>query len=157
MTTARTTKQSPKHSSLFARCTAPFVSKQSSFVEQEIRFKEPYRQHSPGDIVKGVVHVNFPKALRITHLVLRLHGFVKVISRAQLPGEEIKYDEKFLAAGGGRGRRGMEYYGDGFAKLFEEDNVLCGEGRVLGKYEFHFEMILPSKGLPTSINVSAIP
>ncbi|KAL2040227.1 hypothetical protein N7G274_007130 [Stereocaulon virgatum] len=152
MTTARTTRKSTKHPSLFARCTAPFASKQSSFVEQEIRFEEPYRQHSPGEIVKGVVHVNFPKALRITHLVLRLHGFVKVISRAKLPGEEIKYDEKFLAAGGGRGRRGMEYYGDGFAKLFEEDNVLCGEGRVLGKYEFHFEMILPSRGLPTSIN-----
>ena len=154
MTATQTIKKRTKSSSLIAKCTAPFTSKQSSHVEQEILLDEPYRQFFPGDIVKGAVHLNFPKAIRITHLVLRLHAFVKVISRAKLPGEEIRYDEKFLTAGRGRGRRGMEYYGDGFAKLFEEENVLCGEGRVERKYEFHFEMVLPSRGLPSSINVS---
>ena len=154
MTTAQTNKKRINSSSIIAKCTAPFLSKQSNHVEQDIRLQEPFKQYYPGDIVKGAVHLSFAKPLRITHLVLRLHGFVKVISRAKLPGEEIRYDEKFLAVGRGKGRRGTEYFGDGFAQLFEEENVLCGEGRVLGQYEFHFEMVLPSRGLPSSIDVS---
>ena len=154
MTTAQTNKKSINSSSIIAKCIAPFLSKQSNHVEQDIRLQEPFKQYYPGDIVKGAVHLNFAKPLRITHLVLRLHGFVKVISRAKLPGEEIRYDEKFLAVGRGKGRRGTEYFGDGFAQLFEEENVLCGEGRVHGPYEFHFEMVLPSRGLPSSIDVS---
>lgn len=154
MTTAQTNKKRINSSSIIAKCTAPFSSKQSNQVEQDIRLHDPFRQYCPGDIVKGAVHLSFAKPLRITHLVLRLHGFVKVISRAKLPGEEIKYDEKLFAVGRGKGRRGTEYFGDGFAQLFEEENVLCGEGRVLGQYEFRFEMVLPSRALPSSIDVS---
>ena len=124
-------------------------------MEQDIRLHDPFRQYAPGEVVKGAVFLSFAKPLRITHLVLRLHGFVKVLGRAKLPGEEIRYDEKFFSAGWGKGRRGMEYFGDGFAQLFEEENILCGEGRVLGQYEFHFEMVLPSRGLPSSIDVSS--
>ena len=98
--------------------------------------------------------MNVAKSQRITHLVIRLHGFVKVANRAKLPGESISYDEALIAMEKGRGRRGIEYFGNGFARLFENETVLCGEGRVLGQYEFRFEMVLPSKGLPSGIDVS---
>ncbi len=48
----------------------------------------------------------------------------------------------------------MEYFGNGYARLFDEEVVLCGEGRVLGEYQFRFGMVLPSKNLPSSIDVS---
>ncbi len=152
--TATIVKKQTRHSSLIAKCTAPFLSKQHSHVEQEIRLVEPFRQYSPGDTIKGAVRLNVARPLRITHLTLRLHGFVKVINRAKLPGEEIQYDEKLFAAGTGKGRRGIEYFGNGFAQLFDDETVLCGEGCVSGKYEFNFEMALPSKGMPSSITVS---
>jgi len=142
-----------KRSSLIARCTAPFVAKQRSQVEQEIRLDEPFRQYAPGDSVKGAVHLTFAKPIRITHLVIRLHGFVKVFSRAKLPGEEILYDESLLSPDNGRGRRGTEYFGNGYARLFEDEEVLCGEGRVIGQYAFRFEVVLPSKNTPSSIDV----
>lgn len=96
--------------------------------------------------------MNVTKPQRITHLVIRLHGFVKVANRAKLPGESISYDEALMALEKGRGRRGMEYFGNGFARLFEDETVLCGEGRVSGQYEFRFEMVLPSKGVPSGID-----
>lgn len=98
--------------------------------------------------------MNVAKSQRITHLVVRLHGFVKVSNRPKLPGESISYDEALTALGKGSGMRGIEYFGNGFARLFEDEIVLCGEGRVLGQYEFRFEMILPSKGMPSGIDVS---
>ena len=143
-----------KHSSLLALCTASFTSKQRHLWEQDIRLDEPFRQFSSGDIVKGAVHVNVPKSQRITHLVIRLHGFVKVINRAKSPGESIGYDEALMALEKGRGRRGIEYFGNGFARLFDDEVVLCGEGRILGQYEFRFEMLLPPRGIPSGIDVS---
>lgn len=154
--TATITKKQTRHSSLFTKCTAPFISKQHSHVEQEIRLDEPFRQYQPGNSVKGAIRLNVAKPVRITHLTLRLHGFVKVINRAKSPGEDIQYDEKLFAAGSGKGRRGIEYFGNGFAQLFDEEVVLCGEGCVSGKYEFRFELALPSKGMPSSINVSRV-
>ena len=147
-------QKSEKHSSFLARWTTPFASKQRTPLEQDIRLDEPFRLYYSGETVKGVVHMNVAKSLRITHLVMRLHGFVKVANRAKLPGESISYDEATVALGKGRGRRGIEYFGDGFARLFEDEVVLCGEGRVLGQYEFGFEMVLPSKGLPSGVDVS---
>ena len=151
-----TSQKSTKHSSLLARCTAPFASKQRNQLEHDIRLDEPYRSFYSGDTVKGAVYLNVAKPQRITHLVLRLHGFVKVIHRPKPAGESISYDEALMALEKGRGRRGIEYFGDGFARLFEEETVLCGEGRVLGPYEFRFEMVLPARGLPSAIDVSSI-
>ena len=142
------------HPSILARCTTPFASKQRNLFEQDIRLDEPFRQYYSGDTVKGAVHLNVAKSQRITHLVIRLHGFVKVANRAKLPGESISYDEALMALEKGRGRRGIEYFGNGFARLFEDETVLCGEGRVLGQYQFGFEMVLPEKGLPSGVDVS---
>ena len=149
-------ESSQKHTrspSILARCTAPFASKQRIPLEQDIQLDEPFRQYYSGDTVKGAVHLNVSKSQRITHLVIRLHGFVKVANRAKLPGESISYDEVLAALEKGKGRRGIEYFGNGFARLFEDETVLCGEGRVLGRYEFRFEMVLPSKGLPSGVDV----
>ena len=147
-------QKSTKYPSLLARCSAPFASKQRSSLEQDIRLDEPFRLYYPGDTVKGAVHLNVAKSQRITHLVIRLHGFVKVSNRAKLPGESISYEEALMALEKGRGRRGIEYFGNGFARLFEDETVLCGEGRVLGQYDFRFEMVLPVKGLPSAVDVS---
>lgn len=146
------TKRS-KISSLIVKYTAPFAAKQRSHVEQEIILDEPFRQYTPGDTVKGAIHVAFGKPLRITHLIIRLHGYVKVFNRAKLPGEELSYDESRLTSSYGGSRRGMEYFGNGYARLFDEEVALCGEGRVLGEYEFRFGMVLPSKNMPSSIDV----
>ena len=161
MTTSETIKneanpKSTKYPSLLARCTAPFSSKQRNALEHDIQLKEPFRQYLSGDTVKGAVHMNVAKSQRITHLVLRLHGFIKVNNRAKLPGESISYDEALKALGKGRDRRGIEYFGNGFARLFEKETVLCGEGRVLGQYEFRFEMVLPTGSLPSAVDVSII-
>lgn len=158
MTKAQNTITSPvtkrsKCSSIIAKCTAPFVAKQRGQVEQEIRLDEPFRRYAPGDSIKGAILLTVGKPLRITHLVIRLHGFVKVFNRARLPGDEISYDESLLSSGNGRGRRGTEYFGNGYARLFEDEEVLCGEGRVLGQYEFRFDLVLPSKHIPSSIDV----
>lgn len=143
-----------RFSSLIVKCTAPFAAKQRSQVEQGIILDEPFRQYTPGDTVKGAIHVAFGKPLRITHLIIRLHGYVKVFNRAKLPGEELSYDESRLTSAYGGSRRGMEYFGNGYARLFDEEVVLCGEGRVLGEYQFRFGMVLPSKNMPSSIDVS---
>ena len=154
-----TSQKRTKHLSLLARCTAPFAAKQRNSVEQEIRLDEPFRQYTSGDTIKGAVHMNVAKPQRITHLVIRLHGFVKVTNRPKLPGESISYDEALMALGKGRGRRGIEYFGNGFARLFEDEIVLCGVGLVFGQYEFRFEMVLPAKGMPSGIDVgnNAVP
>lgn len=154
-----TSQKRTKHLSLLARFTAPFAAKQRNSVEQEIWLDEPFRQYTSGDTVKGAVHMNVAKPSRITHLVIRLHGFVKVMNRPKLPGESISYDEALMALRKGSGRRGIEYFGNGFARLFEDEVVLCGEGLVFGQYEFRFEMVLPTKGMPSAIDVgsNAIP
>ena len=160
MTNAETIDTTPvakrsTRSSFLAKCTAPFVAKHRSQVEQEIRLDDPFRQYAPGDNVKGAIYLTFAKPMRITHLAVCLHGFVKVFNRAKLPGEEISYDENLLSleSGSGSGRRGTEYFGNGYARLFEDEEVLCGEGRVSGQYEFRFEMCLPPKNMPSSIDV----
>lgn len=144
-------RTAPLSKSLIARIRAPFSSNQRNPLDQEIHLDEPFRQHSSGDTVKGAVLLNTTKALRITHLVIRLHGFVKVVNNARLPGETIPYDENLLTST--RRRRGIEYFGNGFARLFEDERVLCGDGRLSGRYEFRFELDIPSKDVPSSIDV----
>ena len=147
----------PKRSSIISKWAAPFAAKQRNPIDQDIRLDEPFRQYAPGDNIKGAVHVTVLKPLRITHLVLRLHGFVKVSNRAKVPGEKISYNESLSTSSSGSGRRGTEYFGNGFARIFEDEAILCGEGRLHGQYQFCFEMSLPSKGIPSSIDVSIQP
>jgi hypothetical protein len=95
--------------------------------------------------------VTVVRPVRITHIVICLHGYVKVFKNA-IPAGEATPDLGFL--GPGRGRRGAEYLGNGLATLFEDEVVLCGDGRLKeGIYKFRFEMGLPPYALPSSINV----
>lgn len=70
-----------------------------------------------------------------------------------VPGETVQ-DVGFL--GPGRGRRNGEYLGNGLATLFEDEVVLCGDGRLKeGIYKFRFELCFPPYSLPSSISVGA--
>ena len=141
-----------KTQSILSKLTASFTPKKRNLAEYYVRAKEPHRQYSPGDRVEGSVVVTLTKPARISHLVVCLHGFVKVFNSEKAPGQSISCDRGPL--GGGAGRRGSEYFGNGFASLFENEIVLCGEGRLeVGSFEFQFDLELPSSGLPSSLNV----
>lgn len=141
-----------KPNSILSRFTAPFKPRTRNLAEHFIKLKEPHRQYAPKDRVKGAVVVTVTRPIRITHLVVCLHGFVKVFANAKLPTDIISHDGGFL--GGGTGKRGSEYFGNGFASLFENEIALGGEGRLeVGSFEFQFDLEFPSAGLPSSISV----
>lgn len=151
------TLSTPTAHSLLAKFKASYTPKKRNVSEYYVEPLEPYRQYSPGDAVKGSVVVNVIRAFRVTHLTICLHGFVKVFQNAKIPGESISNEGRRSDTNRGTGKRGSEYFGNGFASLFENEIALCGEGRLdIGKYVFHFELDLPSKGLPSSIDVSVI-
>ncbi|KAF9890856.1 ph-response sensor protein [Aspergillus nanangensis] len=111
---------------------------------------DPWRSYFPGDVIKGTVVLTLSRPLRITHLVVCLHGYVKVFKNT-VPSGEVAPEMGFL--GPGRGRRGAEYLGNGLATLFEDEVVLCGDGRLKeGIYKFRFEMSFPPYALPSSIS-----
>jgi hypothetical protein len=115
---------------------------------------DPWRSYFPGDVVKGTVVLTVVRPVRITHLVISLHGIVKVFKN-NVPAGETPPDVGSL--GPGRGRRGAEYLGNGVATLFEDEVVLCGEGRLKeGIYKFRFEMSFPPYALPSSITVCPV-
>ena len=102
--------------------------------------------------MRGSVVLTVARPVRVTHLVLCLHGYVKVSKNTHALRQSPSTDGGFL--GTGRGKRGSEYFGNGFAALFENEVALCGEGRLdVGVYEFKFELEFPSKGIPSSIDV----
>lgn len=146
------TDSSPRIQSVFSRFATPFTARKRNVAEYYIRPKEPHRQYSPGDKVDGTVVLTVTKPLRISHLVVCLHGYVKVYNSARPPGQSVSRDGGRL--GGGIGKRGSTYFGDGFASLFENEIALCGEGRLEpGSFEFQFSLEFPSKGIPSSISV----
>ncbi len=50
--------------------------------------------------------------------------------------------------------RRTQYFGNGHASLFQDEQTLCGEGRLEPtEYRFNFELEFPEKGLPSSIDV----
>ncbi|KAI9375200.1 hypothetical protein BJX61DRAFT_540097 [Aspergillus egyptiacus] len=110
---------------------------------------DPWRSYFPGDVIKGTVVLTVVRPVRITHLVISLHGIVKVFKNNVSAGET---PPDVGSLGPGRGRRGAEYLGNGVATLFEDEVVLCGEGRLKeGIYKFRFEMSFPPYALPSSI------
>ncbi|GIC90929.1 pH response protein PalF [Aspergillus udagawae] len=137
-------------SSLLSKFRAPFSHRNRSIADYYIEPDDPWRSYFPGDVVKGTVALTVVRPVRITHLVVCLHGYVKVFKNA-VPSGETDPDLGFL--GPGRGRRGPEYLGNGLATLFEDEVVLCGEGRLKeGIYKFRFEMCFPPYALPSSIS-----
>ncbi|KAK0642301.1 pH-response regulator protein palF/RIM8 [Lasiodiplodia hormozganensis] len=138
--------------SLLLRIKSPFFgSKARHISEFYIKPDDPHRQYSPGDIITGAVILKVVKPIRVTHIVVSLHGYVQVYKNPNSPGDG--YRSHYSAIATGKGSRIGGYFGNGFASLFEDEVVLCGEGRLgEGTYQFNFELEFPSKGLPSSID-----
>ena len=117
-----------------------------------VQAEEPHQRYSPGDLVRGTVHLTVSKPIRITHLVVGLHGAAQVF-KTGLSGRGGKGRPISSLAGSKqtKDRRGND---NGFRPICQEEIVLCGEGRLdAGIYEFLFELEFPTKGLPSSIDV----
>jgi len=144
---------SPQGQTLLSRLKPPFTPKTLRNVEEfYIQPDDPHRQYAPGDIITGSVILKVVKPLRVTHLVVCLHGFVQVYKTPNSPGEGFRAYSATLAAG--KTKRNGGYYGNGFASLFEDEVILCGDGRLdEGSYQFNFELEFPSQRLPSSIDV----
>lgn len=146
-----TSPASRNRNSFLSKLRSPLGQRNRSITDFYIDPDDPWRSYFPGDIIKGTVVVTVVRPVRITHIVVCLHGYVKVFKNA-VPAGEAAPDLGFL--GPGRGRRGAEYLGNGLATLFEDEVVLCGDGRLKeGIYKFRFEMGIPPYALPSSINV----
>ncbi|KAK4974725.1 hypothetical protein LTR28_010232 [Elasticomyces elasticus] len=140
---------------LISKIASPFASKTRAFTEYDVQLDEPHRQYSPGDIVRGCVVLRVVKPVRVTHIVVCLHGFVQVFKTPGFAGDGYRHHYGYQGTGKGK-RSGGEYFGNGFASLFEDEVVLCGDGR-LGEslYKFNFELEFPTKPLPSSIDVTS--
>jgi hypothetical protein len=132
--------------SILAKLRSPFSAKHRALAEYYILPDDPYRRYAPGDLVKGAVVLSTSKPIRLTHLVVCLHGFVQLAkgSRGQKPGRQSP-DRSPIA--------GAEE-GDGFLSIFRDEVVLCGQGGLEpGTYQFRFELEFPAKPLPSSLDV----
>lgn len=148
------TPSSKPRPSLLSRISLPLSlplrSRNRSVVDFHILCDEPYRKYNAGDSVRGSVILALVRPLRITHLVISLHGHVRVLkdptsAKAQLAAA--------LPPGGTCAR--PQYRGNGVASLFHDEQVLSGEGRLEpGKYQFGFDLVFPTTQLPSSIDVS---
>lgn len=136
---------------LFSRFTAPLATRNRNVSEFYVEPEDPWKSYSLGQTVRGCVILTVSKSLPITHLVVCLHGHARVYRNQVAPGDGPAASG-FL--GPGRGTRGVEYLGNGFTSLFEDEAVLCGEGLLKkGIYKFKFELVFPTQRLPSSIDV----
>lgn len=134
---------------------ASLLSRSSAHINNfSIELDEPLRQHGPGDRVKGTVVLNVAKPLGVTHVVACLYGYVQVFKNHSKTNS-VPSNNPNRAVSGQNKRWVSEYYGDGYASLFEEEVVLCGEGRLDPKlYHFRFAIPFPTDiALPSSIDV----
>ena len=127
----------------------PLKTRTRNLTDFHIEPEEPHRKYAPGDLVKGAVVLTIVKPIRITHLTVCLHGFVRVFKHPNGAKEPLPE----LTATGNSTK--SQYFGNGHASLFQDEVPLCGEGRLdTGVYEFKFELEFPRKGCPSSIDVS---
>jgi arrestin-related trafficking adapter 9 len=140
--------------SLLSRLTSPLKSRTRNLTDFHIRPDEPHRKYSPGDLVKGAVVLTVVKPVRLTHLTVCLHGVVRVFKHPNDLNESLPVDSGLTASSN---VRKSQYFGNGHASLFQDEQTLCGEGRLdIGVYKFNFELEFPRKGLPSSIDVSGL-
>ncbi|KAK1063476.1 ph-response sensor protein [Friedmanniomyces endolithicus] len=136
---------------IISRLASPFTSKSRAIADFYIDVDDPHKQYSPGDVVTGSVRLRVTKPTRVTHIVVSLHGFVQVYKNPGSPGDGFRANGGYVGAG--RGKKTGEYFGNGFASLFEDEVVLCGDGRLAdGSYQFNFELQFPDTDLPSSID-----
>ncbi|CAI4216421.1 unnamed protein product [Parascedosporium putredinis] len=125
----------------------PLRSVKRNSEDFHIRADEPHRTYSAGDHVQGAVILVVTKPFRITHLVVALHGFVRVWKGPSA------LDDRPIPSGTSRDQLPPK----GYASLFQDEQVLSGDGRLdVGRYEFKFDLVFPTKSdLPSSIDVRA--
>lgn len=118
-----------------------------------IELDDDVKTYGPGDSVTGTVVLDVARPLGVTHVIVCLYGNVEVFKNHSRPRRSLN---EYGRTATGKGKRWVsEYYGDGFVSLFEEELILCGEGRLDPKlYHFRFDIEFPSHlGLPSSIEV----
>lgn len=140
--------------SLLNRLKNPIGKHSRNGCELEIELENPWKTYFPGEIVKGHVVVTAVKGFDITHLVVALHGYIKVYKNLVVPGDGIPEHDLLVE---GKGDSGFEYHGRGLASLFQDEIVLCGAGFLKRQiYKFGFELEFPRRSLPSSIEVTKI-
>jgi hypothetical protein len=148
------TADSPSRWRIMSRIRKPFTQKARHVSEFYIQPDDPHRQYQPGEVVTGEVVLKITKPVDITHIVVNLHGFAQVYKTPNTPG--VGYKEYNAALVTGKTNKAGGYYGNGFASLFEDEVVLCGDGRLgEGLYRFGFELHFPKGHAPSSIDVSS--
>ncbi|KAF2405499.1 hypothetical protein EJ06DRAFT_469006 [Trichodelitschia bisporula] len=151
MPTHSFTRSASPQRSFLSRIKAPFGSKARNISDFYIQPDDPHRQYGPGDVVTGSVVLKVAKPFSVMHIVVRLHGFAQVFKTPNSPGDGSRSYQATLAAG--KTRKGGGYYGNGFVSLFEDEAVLCGDGRLgEGTYQFNFELFFSRDRLPSSID-----
>ncbi|KAI1171203.1 hypothetical protein F4777DRAFT_68163 [Nemania sp. FL0916] len=139
----------PPKSSFFSRLAAPLRSRSRNLADFHVRLKEPHRQYSAGDHVQGFVILSVVKPIRVTHLTVALHGYVRAFKNASAAAQLATANPAIISHGGRSGR----YHGNGHASLFQDEIVLCGEGRLqASRWEFEFDLQFPDLELPSSID-----
>ncbi len=145
------TPPEPRPRALFSFLTNPLGKHARNIVDIAIEPEDQFRTYSPGQTVKGHITLTVLKGFDITHLVVALHGYAKVYKHQIPPGEGVPEPEGLT---NGQGSRGVQYHGNGLASLFQNEQILCGNGFLKKSvYKFGFEISFPTKGLPSTINV----
>jgi arrestin-related trafficking adapter 9 len=141
---------SPSRRSFFSRFSLPLRSRARNITDFHIRPAEPHRKYAAGDHVQGAVILTVVKPVRITHLTVALHGYMRVYKGPNVPSNEPIINPSEVH---GRSAR-QKSHSVGRVNLFEDEQTLSADGRLEpGRYEFNFDLLFPSKGLPSSIDV----
>lgn len=143
-------QQPSSRSSFFSRFALPIRSRNSrNLVDFHIRPSEPHRKYNAGDNVRGAVILTVVKPIRLTHLTVALRGFVRVYKNPNAANESVNPPPHGIDSDG---ISQFRFLGNGYATLFQDEQVLCADGRIeTGRYEFNFDLVFPEKDLPSSI------
>ncbi|KAK0734051.1 hypothetical protein B0T26DRAFT_633002 [Lasiosphaeria miniovina] len=134
----------------------PLRARARNVADFHIRPAEPHRKYGAGDHVQGAVILTVVKPVRITHLTVALHGYVRVYKNPNGSANDPVINPAEAPAAARHGTR-LKYLGNGYASLFQDEQVLSSDGRLEpGRYEFNFDLLFPSKGLPSSIDRGTI-
>ncbi|KAK3310046.1 uncharacterized protein B0T15DRAFT_546393 [Chaetomium strumarium] len=138
--------------SFLSRFSLPLRSRTRYIADFHIRPAEPHRKYGAGDQVQGAVILTVVKPVRITHLVVSLHGYMRVFKNPAIAASEPVIDPADVPALPSRSSR-QKSHGNGCVRLFQDEQTLSGDGRLEpGRYEFNFNLLFPTDRLPSSID-----
>jgi hypothetical protein len=142
--------------SFLSRFSLPLRSRARYIADFHIRPAEPHRKYGAGDQVQGAVILTVVKPVRITHLVVSLHGYMRVFKNPAVAASEPVIDPADVQAFLTRSSR-QRGHANGCVRLFQDEQTLSGDGRLEpGRYEFNFNLLFPVDRLPSSIDVGGV-